>query len=136
MNFGAFSIRLMTAADVPPAMVLKAEAGWNQAEADWLRFLDMQPDGCFVAELNGEPVGTAVTCVFGDVAWVAMVLVAKRVRGVGIGTALVYFMTDFAGASPTEGTVTATARSFIVEPGFAWGRDGSAELGLSLTRGF
>ena len=54
----------------------------------------------------------------------------------GVGTALVYFMTDFAGDARTEGTVTVTRRSFVVEPGVAWGRDGDAELGLFLTRGF
>jgi GNAT superfamily N-acetyltransferase len=78
----------MTADDVPTAMLLKTEAGWNQVEADWHRFLVMQPDGCFVAERGGEVVGTTVTCVFGDIAWVAMVLVAKRVRGQRIATAL------------------------------------------------
>ena len=81
-------IRPLTAADLPTAMVLKTEAGWNQLEAGWRRFLSMQPDGCFVAELDGEPVGTTVTCIFGDVAWVAMVLVARRARGRGIGTAM------------------------------------------------
>jgi predicted N-acetyltransferase YhbS len=94
MQRGAISIRLMTADDVPMAMVLKTEAKWNQVEADWLRFLDMQPDGCFVAEVDGEPVGTTVTCVFGEVAWVAMVLVAKRLRGMGIGTALMRHALD------------------------------------------
>ncbi len=54
----------------------------------------------------------------------------------GVGTALVYFMTDFAGDARTEGTVTVARRSFVVEPGVAWGRDGDAELGLFLTRGF
>jgi len=81
-------IRRMTVADVPLGMRLKAQAGWNQTEADWLRFLDMQPDGCFVAELDGSPVGTAVGCAFGPVAWIAMVLVEEAVRGLGIGTAL------------------------------------------------
>jgi ribosomal protein S18 acetylase RimI-like enzyme len=82
-------IRRMTTADVPLGMRLKEQAGWNQVEADWRRFLAMQPDGCFVAELDGRPVGTAVGCAFGPVAWIAMVLVDESVRGLGIGTALV-----------------------------------------------
>ena len=68
-------IRRMNAADVPLGMRLKTQAGWNQTEADWRRFLAMQPVGCFVAELDGRPVGTAVGCTFGPVAWIAMVLV-------------------------------------------------------------
>lgn len=78
----------MTHADVPFGMRLKTQAGWNQLESDWRRFLDMQPDGCFLAELDGVPVGTTVTCTFGPVAWIAMVLVDTEVRGKGIGKAL------------------------------------------------
>jgi GNAT superfamily N-acetyltransferase len=82
-------IRRMTAADIPFGMRLKEQAGWNQTEADWRRFLDMEPDGCFVAECDGTPVGTTTTCVFGPVAWIAMVLVDASRRGQGIGTAMV-----------------------------------------------
>jgi GNAT superfamily N-acetyltransferase len=78
----------MNAADVPLGMRLKGQAGWNQVEADWRRFLDMQPDGCFVAELDGVAVGTTVACIFGRVAWIAMVLVDEQARGRGVGTAL------------------------------------------------
>jgi GNAT superfamily N-acetyltransferase len=81
-------IRRMAAADIPLGMRLKTEAGWNQTEADWRRFLAMEPKGCFVAEYNDEPVGTTTTCIFGNVAWIAMVLVDERMRGRGIGKAL------------------------------------------------
>jgi predicted N-acetyltransferase YhbS len=88
-------IREMTSADIVLGMRLKNQAGWNQVEADWLRFLSMQPDGCFVAEWNGTPVGTAVTCIFGEVAWLAMVLVDVAWRGRGIGAALVQHALNF-----------------------------------------
>lgn len=81
-------IRIMTAADIALGMRLKTQNGWNQLEADWQRLLAMEPDGCFVAEANGAGVGTAGTCVFGPVAWVAMVLVDAEQRKRGIGTAL------------------------------------------------
>jgi GNAT superfamily N-acetyltransferase len=81
-------VRVLTAADVPLGLGLCRAAGWNQTEADWRRCLDLQPDGCFVAELDGDPVGTTTTCVFGAVAWVAMVLVAEPARGRGVGAAL------------------------------------------------
>ena len=67
---------------------MKEQAGWNQVEADWRRLLDLQPDGCFVAELDGIPAGTVTTCRFGPVAWVAMMLVDKSFRSRGIGRAL------------------------------------------------
>jgi GNAT superfamily N-acetyltransferase len=81
-------IRGMTVADIPLGMRLKEQAGWNQVESDWRRLLDLQPDGCFVAELDGVPAGTVTTCRFGLVAWVAMMLVDKSFRSHGIGRAL------------------------------------------------
>jgi GNAT superfamily N-acetyltransferase len=88
-------IRRMTAADIPLGMRLKEQAGWNQTEADWQRFLAMEPKGCFVAEYNDEPVGTTTTCIFGKVAWIAMVLVDERMRGRGIGKALMKYALAF-----------------------------------------
>ncbi len=80
--------RPFTAADVPLGMRLKTQAGWNQLEADWRRMLEIQPGGGFVAEYNGIPSGTVMTCVFGHVAWIAMMLVDESLRGKGIGQAL------------------------------------------------
>lgn len=81
-------IRGMTVADIPLGMRLKEQSGWNQVEGDWRRLLALQPDGCFVAELDGVSVGTVTTCRFGLVAWVAMMLVDKSFRSHGIGRAL------------------------------------------------
>ena len=58
----------MTIADVPQGMRLKELAGWNQTEADLHRFLQLQPDGCFVAEVDGQVVGTVTAVIFGNVA--------------------------------------------------------------------
>jgi predicted N-acetyltransferase YhbS len=92
-------IRSMTAADIALGMRLKQEAGWNQTEADWRRCLALEPAGCFVAELDGAPVGTATTCLFGPVAWVAMVLVDTNLRGQGIGKALMKHALEFLDAA-------------------------------------
>lgn len=82
------TIRTMTIQDIPLGMRLKEQAGWNQTEADWRRFLALQPDGSFVAEEGGTALGTTSTFIFGSVAWVAMVLVDQASRGRGLGTAL------------------------------------------------
>lgn len=82
------SLRPMTENDIALGMRLKEQAGWNQTAEDWRRCLDLQPDGCFVAEYDGTPVGTVTTCIFGSVAWIAMVLVDAAMRGRGIGRAL------------------------------------------------
>jgi GNAT superfamily N-acetyltransferase len=89
------NIRPMTVADLPAGLRLSRQAGWNQLEADWQRFLDLQPDGCFVAEWAGKVAGTTVTNIFGSVAWVALVLVEESLRGRGIGMALLRHTLDF-----------------------------------------
>jgi GNAT superfamily N-acetyltransferase len=81
-------IRQMLRDDIPLGMRLKEEAGWNQVEPDWERLLDLQSDGCWVAEFDGEAVGTVTSYRFGQVAWIAMMLVAEAYRGRGIGRAL------------------------------------------------
>lgn len=82
-------IRVMTQADTSAGMRLKEMAGWNQTQEDWRCFLETNPDGCFVAEWNGQVAGTVTTIVYGNVlAWIGMVLVDPRFRGKGIGTGL------------------------------------------------
>jgi GNAT superfamily N-acetyltransferase len=88
-------LRPMTVADLPLGLHLSRQAGWNQLEADWRRFLELQPDGSFVAEWHGTPAGTTVTVRFGSVAWVAMVLVEESLRGRGIGKALMTYALEF-----------------------------------------
>jgi predicted N-acetyltransferase YhbS len=85
----------MTRADFPLGQRLVAQAGWNQTEADWARFLDIAPGGAFVAELDGVPAATIVTCEFGMVAWIAMVVVEISLRGRGLAKALVAHGLEF-----------------------------------------
>ena len=82
------AIRPMTTFHIVDGMRLKAEAGWNQLDADWRRFLALGGDGCFIAEQEGRVVGSVTTCRFGSVGWIAMLLVEKSQRGAGIGRRL------------------------------------------------
>jgi len=96
------TIRSMTPADIPTAMRFTEQAGWNQQPADWQRFLEMEPTGCFVAEWNHQSAGITVTCVFESVAWIAMVLVDEVARRQGIATALMNHALAFLEASGVE----------------------------------
>lgn len=81
--------RKLLETDVSFGMELKNFAKWNQTEADWKRFLLYEPDGCFVAMYNGEPVGTVTTINYQKrFGWIGMVLVHHQKRRIGIGTAL------------------------------------------------
>jgi GNAT superfamily N-acetyltransferase len=82
------SVRQMTSSDIAGGMRLSAQAGWNQTEADWRRFLDLEPEGCFVGEVDGKLVATTTTRVFGPIGWIGMVLVDQAMRRRGIGTAM------------------------------------------------
>jgi GNAT superfamily N-acetyltransferase len=85
----------MTVADIPLGLKLARQAGWNQIEPDWRRFLGMQPNGCFVGELDGSAVATTAAFIFGPVAWIAMVLVDIDSRRKGVATTLLKHALDF-----------------------------------------
>jgi ribosomal protein S18 acetylase RimI-like enzyme len=89
-------IRTMTPTDIAAGMRLKDAAGWNQTKEDWARFLEANPEGCFVAEWNGEVAGTVTTITYENrFAWIGMVLVHTELRGRGIGTALLVRAIDY-----------------------------------------
>lgn len=81
-------VRPLTLDDLPLGMRLKDQAKWNQTEADWRRALVLSPDDCYVGLCDDVPAATLTTCVFGDVAWIAMVLTDPAFRGRGLATAL------------------------------------------------
>lgn len=84
-------IRVMTEEDLSFADSVRTLAGWNQTPGDWRRFLEMEPGGCFVAEWDGSPAGTATTIAYGlELAWIGMVLVHPDYRRRGIGNALLH----------------------------------------------
>ena len=111
----------MTPCDVPLGMRLKEQAGWNQTEADWRRCLELQQDGCFVAVRDGVAVGTVTTCIFGPIAWIAMVLVDVSVRGQGIGRTLLdraLAFLDGRGVATVRLDATPLGRPLYEERGF------------------
>jgi GNAT superfamily N-acetyltransferase len=88
-DFQSMHLRTMTRQDIPAGLRLKDLAGWNQTAADWNRFLDASPEGCFVADVDGHVCGTATTISFENkFAWIGMVLVDPEYRSRGFGTKL------------------------------------------------
>lgn len=83
------TLRPMTTADIPAAGRLRQLAGWNQTEKDWRRFLQLSPDGCFVACVGGKVCGTVTTLNYQNrLGWIGMILVDPDFRKRGIGTRL------------------------------------------------
>ncbi|HEX6956445.1 MAG TPA: GNAT family N-acetyltransferase [Ferrovibrio sp.] len=83
----ALGIGRLGHADLPAALGLSAEAGWNQTADDWRLFLD---HGRVFACRNqdGMPMATAAILPYGRFAWISMVLVTAGMRQRGLGTAL------------------------------------------------
>lgn len=78
----------LRAGDIEAALRLSTQAGWNQAAADWMRLLDLSPEGCLAGRIDGRLVATSTAVVYGGVAWIGMVIVDEAWRGRGCGTAI------------------------------------------------
>lgn len=80
--------RLLTEADIPCALPLSVEAGWNQVEADWRAFIRLgQAWG--VEHEGGGLVASAAVLPYGAFGFTSMVLVTAAWRRRGLATALV-----------------------------------------------
>jgi GNAT superfamily N-acetyltransferase len=83
------TLRTLTASDLPGAVALSAEAGWNQTAEDWQMLLELSPQGCLTIEIDGEVASTAtLLCYGGQLAWVGMVLTQIKYRGRGFAMRL------------------------------------------------
>jgi len=97
---GSLTINRETRGDIPFGMVLKDLAGWNQLPLDWERFLEFEPGGCFLAQCDGKPAGTAITIAYQKLfGWVGMVLVHPDMRRKGLGTSLLMAGIEYLEAS-------------------------------------
>jgi len=83
-------IRPLTMADLPAALRLSTQAGWNQLDADWRRLLALWPDNCLAGCIDGRLVATATLATYGaKLGWVGMILVDEDYRHRGFGGAMV-----------------------------------------------
>ncbi len=83
------AIEPMKAKDAPELSRLVEQAGWNQLSSDWLRLIELEPQGCFVARRQGDIAATLTTTCYGtELAWIGMMLVDPRFRRQGIGRLL------------------------------------------------
>ncbi len=86
---GSPILRKLRTSDVPAALELSIEAGWNQTTEDWQMLLDLAPDNCLAIEVDGELASTATLFCYGHrLAWVGMVLSRITYRGRGFARRL------------------------------------------------
>jgi GNAT superfamily N-acetyltransferase len=82
-------LRKLAAGDLTDLENLSRQANWNQTAQDWLRVLELCPEGCIGIERDGRIVSsTTVTCYGPDLAWIGMVLTDPAHRGRGYAARL------------------------------------------------
>jgi GNAT superfamily N-acetyltransferase len=82
------AVRDLGPSDLPEAVALSAEVGWNQVEADWRLFLELG-HAVGLNDASGRLAATAATLPSGsEVAWISMVIVRPDHRRRGIATRL------------------------------------------------
>ena len=110
----------LTLDDLPAALALSTQAGWNQLAQDWERLLELSPDGCFAGRLDGRLVATA-TCASPapGIRWIGMVLVDEARRGRGVGRILLERALAHAGKEEDVGLdATDLGRPLYLKLGF------------------
>ena len=82
-------VRTMKPGDVSSVMDLSAAANWNQTPDDWLRILQLSPQGCRLIEDDGRIVATTSLLAYGErLAWIGMVLTRAEYRRQGLARRL------------------------------------------------
>ena len=90
MASGGVVMRKLEPSDIPSAVELSAEAGWNQTAEDWCTLVDLSYDGCLGIEVDGELASTTTLLCYGQrLAWIGMVLTRSCYRGRGFARRLV-----------------------------------------------
>jgi len=66
----------------------KEREGWAASRDQFKLYLEHDPDGCFVATVDDQPVGMVTTTCFGPSGWIGNLIVEPDFRSRGIGRAL------------------------------------------------
>jgi len=82
-------LRRLIASDIPAAVGLSEQAGWNQTSEDWRLLIELAPEGCLAIEVDGELAATTTLLCYGRrLAWIGMVLTKMSYRGRGLARRL------------------------------------------------
>lgn len=82
------SIRSLEERDIDFAHQLITIEGWNYSKEDVERMFEYNPSGCFIAEVENQPVGHVFSVNYGKLGWIGLLIVRAEYRGEGFGTLL------------------------------------------------
>lgn len=92
----------MTSEDIPFAVGITDKEGWGYVEKDFVKILEMEPRGCFVAHAQDEKVGMLTTINYGRTAWIGNVVVRSERRNQNIGSELILHAVDYLRSESVE----------------------------------
>ena len=82
-------LRRLVVSDIPAAVGLSEQSGWNQTSEDWRTLIDLAPEGCLAIEIGSELAATTTLLCYGQrLAWIGMVLTKVSYRGRGFARRL------------------------------------------------
>jgi ribosomal protein S18 acetylase RimI-like enzyme len=88
-------LRALDATDVPAALRLSEQAGWNQTAADWA-YLLRAGTGFGITDAGGKLIATAIALPYAaGFGWISMVLVDRGARGSGLATRMLAACSGF-----------------------------------------
>ncbi len=84
-----FIIRIMSRGDVDLALDWAAKEGWNPGIRDGDCFYYTDPEGFFIGEIDGEPIGCIIAIAYNDsFGFIGLYIVKPEFRGKGYGIQL------------------------------------------------
>jgi len=82
------AIRLWTPSDIDYVAKSVKREGWGYVKRDVERCWQFEPNGCYIAEVQGKPVGHVFSISYDRIGWIGLLIVNPRERGKGIGATL------------------------------------------------
>jgi len=82
------SIRPFREGDIDFAYKLDVTEQWGDTRSDIRRMFSYEPEGCFIAEVDGEPVGHVFSVSYKRLGWIGLLILEAKHRRRGIGTLL------------------------------------------------
>jgi predicted N-acetyltransferase YhbS len=97
-------IRNLRPEDIPSALSLINDEGWNYTAVELERMLRLDPDGSFICE-SDEPQGIAMNVSYGKTGVIGHLVVAKKGRGKRIGQTLLARSLEYFDSEETESVI-------------------------------
>jgi GNAT superfamily N-acetyltransferase len=88
-------VRRWARADIDYVLDSITGEDWGQSRRDVERCWQLEPDGCFLAEVSGRPIGHVFSVSYGKAGWIGFLIVNPESRGRGVGEALMRRAIDY-----------------------------------------